>query len=281
MALTQYEAAFASLRMLVPHDFRQALGWLTIVGGFASTVFWPLTHWLAAAVGWRETLLLFAALHLVPCLLLHAALPSVKDRTLPEQCDTPLQRNRQAHAVPILLALAFAAIAAVTATISTQAGNILEAMHVSQGFALSILALVGPMQVAGRLLDLRWGREIPPGTAGLIAMITLVAGLTVLVCAEYQPWALLGFAMAYGMANGVLTLVRGSAPAELMPQHDYAVSLGIISGPALFIRAAAPAAAAWLIALWGARVIPIILIVIAVFAYAMLNAAIIAARDRH
>lgn len=279
MALTQYEAAFASLRALVSNvHFRQALGWLTLVGGFASTVFWPLTHWLAATLGWRQTLLFFAALHLVPCLVLHAALPAFGDEELCGNTDASCQDNKQTQIVPILLAVTFAAISFVTATISSQSVRIMEMMHVSQDFSLLILAFIGPMQIAGRLLDMGWRNKVSASTAGFIALTTLIVGLIFLEYAEYQPWTLIGFSLAYGMANGALTLVRGGAPAELMPQRDYAITLGIISAPALFVRALAPATAAWLITLLNAHIIVIMLIAVAMLAYVSFTAAIITAR---
>lgn len=256
MTLTQYEAAFAALRALAPGNFRRALGWLTIAGGLASTVFWPLTHWLSDALGWRQTVLLFAGLHL-PCALLHASLPRGSRNDMPLLGRERAKRSdlgRHTSRVPYLLALAFAATAIVTATVSAHAGALLKAMHISPAVGVSFLALVGFMQVAGRLLDLLLAGKMSAATTGVMALGLLCAGLVLLRLAEHHPWLLLlGFVLAYGMANGIMTVVRGSAPAELLPDHDYAASLGAISAPALLARALAPAVAAWLMDIWGAR----------------------------
>ena len=71
MRMTLYDAAFAALVQVTPSRGRRAISYLTLFGGFASSVFWPIGHALNAAYGWRTTLLVFAAINLVVCLPLH------------------------------------------------------------------------------------------------------------------------------------------------------------------------------------------------------------------
>ncbi len=71
MRLSLYDAAFAALVQVTPSRGRRAISYLTLFGGFASSVFWPIGHALDAAYGWRNTLLIFAAVNLVICLPLH------------------------------------------------------------------------------------------------------------------------------------------------------------------------------------------------------------------
>src|SRR5690606_10247194 len=71
MAACLYDPAFATLYQIAPDRYRRAVTGLTLFGGFASTVFWPLSHALAEAWGWRATLLAFAALHLLLCMPIH------------------------------------------------------------------------------------------------------------------------------------------------------------------------------------------------------------------
>ena len=72
MGLTLYEPAFASLALVFRADLRQAITVLTLAGGLASTVFWPLTQWLASSLGWRDAVLVLAAINLLVCVPLHA-----------------------------------------------------------------------------------------------------------------------------------------------------------------------------------------------------------------
>ena len=71
--LITYDAAFASLTQIVGQGARRAISYLTLFGGLASTVFWPVSHYLALGIGWADTLLVYAALHIVVCLPIHWA----------------------------------------------------------------------------------------------------------------------------------------------------------------------------------------------------------------
>ena len=71
MRMTLYDAAFAALVQVTPSRGRRAISYLTLFGGFASSVFWPIGHALNSAYGWRTTLLIFAAINLLVCLPLH------------------------------------------------------------------------------------------------------------------------------------------------------------------------------------------------------------------
>src|SRR5437867_4477623 len=72
MAGVLYEPAFAVITAVFGPDARRGITALTLVGGFASTVFMPLTQLLIRAIGWRQTLLVLGGLNLAVCLPLHA-----------------------------------------------------------------------------------------------------------------------------------------------------------------------------------------------------------------
>jgi MFS family permease len=71
-----YDAAFAALGRLYGHGARGPITNLTLFGGFASTVCWPLSAFLANAFGWREACLVYAAMHLVVALPLQLVMPA-------------------------------------------------------------------------------------------------------------------------------------------------------------------------------------------------------------
>ena len=73
MRFATYDAAFASLTQIVGQGARRAISYLTLFGGLASTVFWPVSHYLALGIGWADTLLVYAALNLFVCLPIHWA----------------------------------------------------------------------------------------------------------------------------------------------------------------------------------------------------------------
>ena len=69
-----YDAAFATLGRLYGREARGAITNLTLFGGFASTVCWPLSAFLVGALGWRGTCLAYAGLQLAVALPAHLAL---------------------------------------------------------------------------------------------------------------------------------------------------------------------------------------------------------------
>jgi MFS family permease len=65
MAMGLYEPAFATLTGLYGRAARGPITGITLIAGFASTVGWPLSAYLDARYGWRDTCLIWAALHIV------------------------------------------------------------------------------------------------------------------------------------------------------------------------------------------------------------------------
>ena len=79
MAASLYDPAFATLGRIFGAGARPAITALTLAGGFASTVSWPVTHLLLGAIGWRGTYLVYAALLAFVAAPLHAfALPRTR-----------------------------------------------------------------------------------------------------------------------------------------------------------------------------------------------------------
>lgn len=249
MSLTLYEAAFSTLRELSAIDFRRGVGAITIVGGFASTLFWPLTHWLAEAFGWRASLLIYAGMHLLLCFPMHFSL-----KTRPLATDD----GARAEAAPAFgrqkiaaLAIAFALASLVTAAISSHASLLMAHRQVPEWLAMAALAMIGPMQVAGRIAELSMAHRMTVARTGMAALIVLAASMLMLQLMGLNAWLALAFAIAYGAANGVMTVVRGTVLAELFGAKYYAPMLGMLSAPALFARALGPMLMAWAISVSG------------------------------
>src|SRR5438477_8097701 len=73
MGACLYDPAFATLSQHAGARYRRAVTALTLFGGFASTAFWPLSHLLLEAWGWRATWAIYAGLHCCVCLPIHLA----------------------------------------------------------------------------------------------------------------------------------------------------------------------------------------------------------------
>lgn len=273
MGLTLYEPAFASLALVFRVDLRKAITAVTLAGGFASTVFWPLTQWLATSLGWREAILVLAAINLVVCVPLHVLFLPARGR--PAGAPAGAADNAQGRAR--LLAdrrFRWLAVAFTLNMLSFAAmGLHLLAMLKEQGFAPEqaafLAALVGPMQVAGRIAEFVFAHRVNSARVGQIALFAFPVSLAILAFAGGSAWAVVAFAVLYGASNGVMTIVRGTVPAEIWGSEGYGGLTGLMATPVLLARAAGPLAAAGVLALAGGYVaVTLTLVVVGVFSWA-------------
>jgi predicted MFS family arabinose efflux permease len=285
MAATLYDPAFATLHAIAGASYRRVVTILTLFGGFASTVFWPLSQILQDAFGWRATLGSYAVLHLVLCLPLHLAfLPRVDpdDALTPAFAGTnPIPMSHGSARVYFWLALALALASFLAAAMSAHMIGLLTVSGLSAGEAVLTGALIGPMQVAGRIVELAFARRFRPIAVGTFAFALLAASLAVFTQVSGRLGPACVFAALYGWSNGVLTIVRSVVPGELLGPRDYGALLGRLAFPQLVGRAAAPVALAGFFAFDGDRALtPWVLLGCALIALLAYQVAIGAARRR-
>ncbi|HUG25101.1 MFS transporter [Piscinibacter sp.] len=244
MSATLYDAAFATLSLVSGERHRQAVTALTLFGGLASTAFWPLSFALNETIGWRATIVVYAALHLLVCLPLHAWLLPSRPRSAaaPAATARPPLRKVPWRGGLAWLAASFAFGAVVFSALSVHLIVILQAQGLSAADAVLVSVLVGPMQVAGRIVEFAGGRRLRAVTTGLVAMLVMLVSLVLLWSLSGAGWLAFAFAALYGASNGVMTIVRGTVPAELHGRDGYGSLLGRLAGPAFIGKAAAPVA---------------------------------------
>ncbi len=241
MALTLYEPAFAVLVDAWPQAYRRRLGVLTLAGGLASTAFWPLTQLLVDALGWRGTLLVFAAIHLCICAPLHGLLVPA---TATPRSGAPRSAVRAdlGGSAFRLLAFSFTAFGFVTSAMAVHVLPMLASTGATPAAALAIAALIGPMQVAGRSADLLLTGRLHPFAVGVLTVALIPLALAALWAATSTSALLYAFAVFYGVGLGLLTLVRATTPVELFGAAGYATLSGALSGPSVLARGAGPLA---------------------------------------
>jgi MFS family permease len=246
MAGCLYDPAFASLHQIAPDHYRRTVTGLTLFGGFASTVFWPLSNTLANAWGWREALLCFALLHIVVCVPIHlGVLPGSAPSPAHDHDATAFASNASARYLkdPRFYWLA-ASFAAATLVFSALSSFMIVALG-TRGFtvdeAVWIAAMVGPMQVFARVLEWMFAGRTAALKVGVVACVLSICGMLLI---NFMPHSMvLGalFAMCYGATNGILTIVRGTAPAELFGPQRQGTLLGALARPSFFTRSFTPA----------------------------------------
>ena len=249
MALTLYDPAFAVLHLISGTHYRRAVTALTLFGGFASTVFWPLSLWLQEGFGWRAAFGVYAAMHLAVCLPLHlAAIPRVArpEGALPAPVSAPPPAavDGTRRALFAWLALALSGASFIASALSAHAIGLLTASGLTATDAVLIGAMFGPMQVAGRVVEFTAGRNLRAQAVGTLAFAMLAAALLVLAQVRGLMQVAILFAILYGFSNGVMTIVRGTVPAELFGRDAFGALLGRLARPQLIARAVAPVALA-------------------------------------
>ena len=248
MAATLYEPAFVVIAQVYRIGYRRALTVLTLFGGLASTVFWPLTTLLIESFGWREAVLWLAAVNLVVCVPLHWLLlprTAAVDAPVPAKAAaSPVRPWRERRF--LALALAFLAHYVVVSAIAAHLIALLLARGMSPAAAAGIGALIGPMQLLGRLVEFGASRWLSVGQVGLIAAAAMPASLIALLNAGTGLLGLTVFAALFGAGNGAMTVVRGALPVEMYGRDHYGAIAGALATPGLLARALGPILAALL-----------------------------------
>ena len=244
MAGCLYDPAFATLHRISGGAYRKAVTVLTLFGGFASTVFWPLSQFLLDAAGWRAAFGVFAALNLLICLPVHL-LMLPRGRVAPAHADSVHPQAPPAVRHPAIfawLATALALAAFLSAALSAHVIGLLTSSGLSARDAVLVSSLVGPMQVAGRVAEFTLGRHVRSLTVGTLAFALLALALALLSQVHGVWIAAMAFAALYGWSNGVMTIVRGTVPGELLGHHGFGALLGRLAQPQFIAKAIAPLA---------------------------------------
>jgi predicted MFS family arabinose efflux permease len=239
MALGLYDPAFAALTRLYGSGARAPITGITLIAGFASTVGWPASAWFEHAFGWREACLIWAAVNLFVALPLNWLLiPPAPP--LPPAAQRPrdaIEPEPPRAAMPIL-AFYFAATAFVTGAMAAHLPRFLEAAGASEAAAIAAGALVGPAQVAARLVEFGLLRRVHPVWSARIAAVMHPLGAAVL--GALGPAGVGLFALLHGAGNGMITIAKGTLPLAIFGPAGYGLRNGILSVPARVALAAAP-----------------------------------------
>jgi len=246
-----YQPAFSVLIRRYPEDFRRAIITLTFLGGLASTVFIPLGAWLISAFGWRGAVIALGALHFAICLPIHAywlrGEPPAKAHH--EGLPTKKLVEYTHHFSFWGLAAFFVLFSGITTAMGGHLVSILRERNLPEAWVIAIPASIGILQVAGRLVLFFTEKHINIHKANRWIPTLLPAALFVLALGLQSPWGAIFFALLYGMANGMITIVKATAMATYVSRERAASLNGLLGFPTAIARAAAPSLLA---GLWAA-----------------------------
>ncbi len=246
-----YDAVFAALGHLYGSKARGPITNLTLFGGFASTVCWPLSAFMIDHIGWREACMVYAALHM--CLVLplqRAVIRRAPARTV----STPVQADdmRSEGLAPVeregviftLVALVLSLTAGVGAIVLVNFMVFLQSTGVDYPTAIALGTLFGPAQVGARLIESLFGSRYHPIWTMIASCTAMAVGLLMLF--SHFP-ALVLVILVYCGGNGIFWIGRGTLPLALFGPLRFPRLMGKIAFPSLIVQAFAPSAGAWLI----------------------------------
>lgn len=247
-----YDAAFATLGRLYGSSARSAITALTLFGGFASTVGWPLSAFFVETLGWRGACFAYAGIHLFVIAPLYVfllprrpapaavAAPTTGSAAPPSTFPAPSDRRL----LYLTLAASLTISGLATAVLSVHLITILQARDLALAAAVGLATFVGPSQVGARVLEAAIGRRYHPIFTAAASSALTFAGVAMLALG----WGVLPLALVcYGAGIGIRSIVKGTLPLALFGPHGYAALMGRLALPQLLVAALAPLAAAWLI----------------------------------
>lgn len=251
MAGTFYEAAFASLGRQYGLRARAMITMVTLWGGFASTICWPISAALMEALDWRGACFVYATVMAAFAVAIRATMPPppVRQARTAAAADSaaaaPGQRSQRGRlALLIVLGFIFALSASITAVISVHLVPLLGARGIGLAAAIAVGALIGPSQVAARVIEYVLGRRFHPLWTLIASTLLMAIGLGLLALG--WSWVALTLVL-YAAGVGLKSIASGTVPLALIGPDGYATAMGRLAMPSLTMQALAPVGAAHLL----------------------------------
>ena len=232
MRLSLYDALFATLAGLAGAAARPLMVQITLLGGLASAVFWPLGHGVLEVAGWRQGVALYGALALFSGLLLSGLplLATPPSKPSDEPVGTAPWSRKLGYALSVTL------ISFISAGLSAQLPSLLADFNVP----LWLAALWGIGQTCSRLAQSLLARSLSALRLNVWVAGGLVLFFALGLCSQGRIWLACLFVFGYGAMNGLATLIRASLPFELFEHGQYARLVGQLLAPGFVFAAAAP-----------------------------------------
>jgi MFS family permease len=266
-----YDAVFAALGRMYGSEARGPITNLTLFGGFASTVCWPLSAFMIEQFGWRSACFIYAAIHLFVMLPLQAAVVGparkIEERHTTQTAAAHASRINNEALIFGLLALVLSIAAGIGSIVVVHLLIFLQARGVDFATAVSLGTIFGPAQVGARVIESLFGKRYHPIWT-MIASCTLMAVGLLLLFGAGQ--ALVVIILLYGAGYGISWIGRGTLPLALFGPVRFPRLMGKLAFPSLIVQALAPSAGALLLEAKGANATIGVLTV-----FALINVALI------
>jgi MFS family permease len=251
LAASLYEPAFAVIAAWFERGRGRAFLLLTIVAGFASTIFLPVATWFVAALGWRQALVALAVVLAVTTIPAHALILRRRPEDLGLMIDGDGGHEQDRVEAPPatgvspraamrdpgfwLLTAAFFLGMLATVAVGVHLIPFLITSGYSAGFAATATGLIGAMQVVSRIVVTAAGGRWP--NVWLLALVLVFQAVALaLLLIWAQPTGVIVAVVLLGAGRGAMTLMRATIVAERYGRTHFGAINGTV---ALFVSGAA------------------------------------------
>ena len=274
--LVLYEAAFTAITTLRKTNARLSITHITLMGGFASTIFWPLIKYLLEIMDWRQVYQLMALMHLFICLPLHGFLlknsQSCERQNIKKNNTHVNQQIRHDWFSEITIAAIIGLIAFCITGVQIHFFTLLKHLDISAATILIASALIGPSQVIARLLEMTFGQRISPIKTGLISAATMLIACLLLISSQLlTEKTVIIFALFFGIGQGLNYIIRGTLPLHVFGHLRYGTITGRINAVRVMMTALAPVSFAVIHDFFGITSVLTTLVFILVLACFLIN----------
>jgi hypothetical protein len=242
-AFVLYSTAFAFLAQTTGPSAQRSITYLTLIAGFASTIFWPLTAWLLQAMAWHQVFFLFAALNLLVCLPLHLWLSRFARIAAARSTATAAPPTEMTvdngNLVFTLIVLGFSLAGFVSAATLFHMVPMLGLLGLGTA-SVWVASLLGPAQVASRLINMTLGKNLPATVLAVISAVTMPLALGTLALSAPATAGAIAFAVIFGLGSGLFSIVSGTLPLAIFGKAGFGRRLGWIGLGRLGLSALAP-----------------------------------------
>ncbi len=248
MPMMLANSALVGLVQIVGSDARRAITALMLMSGLTGTIFLPLNAWMLEAIGWRNAYIVFALMHLLICVPIHAMVLRRREGELPGAAP----RGGGSGSIEGLLPpdKRFAAFLMLTIWSCTegliiwglymQIIDVLKGMGLSAAAAVGVWALVGPLQASARFGDLLLGSRYSIMTTALLSAGLGFASFFMILPFGGTVTTAAAFAMCLGLGHGFYAIARNTLPLTLFGAREYGSYLGRMMLPQNIVNAVAP-----------------------------------------
>lgn len=263
-------AAQIAVAEIAGEQARQAIGILALFSGLSSTIFWPLTNALDDAIGWRATLVVYAASYVVICLpLIRWAVPAHVSEATGRDRSSATGEIALDWTAFWLMAGAIAANGFITWGFSLTLIPLFEDRGLGRSEAVAIASMLGLVQIAARVVDALGGRRWSGLTTGLVASAVLPMAYVLLLVGSGNA-VVLTFVVLYGLAGGSMAIARSTIPLAVFPREGYARASARLALPMNLAFAIAPPVFGALLTRWSADVALVLATVFSMVAFGLL-----------